>query len=211
MKKIVFFTAVLIVVSCLPDSRETYTAEYELTERLVVDMQLGTEDWFENNPKLKYQYQRDFLTQIALPSYEQEVKTGLPMEVMMAQAILETGWGKSDLAKEHNNYFGIKEYRKNQKGVKYATTEYVKGRKKRVKAKFRVYDTPQDCFNDRYEWFKSNYRYEDLDFKDLDYVDFSIELQERGYATDPNYSIHLIKIIKKYQLDKYSNWLKKSV
>lgn len=209
MKKIVFFTMGFLLVSCLPDTKEAYQ-RYELEDYPIVLLQSGTEDWFNNNAKLKYQYQKDFLNEIALPSYEQELNTGLPMEVMMAQAILETGWGRSKLAKEHNNYFGIKEYRKNSKGAKLMTTEYVNGKKKRLRAKFRVYDTPQDCFKDRYEWFKSNYRYDDLDFDELDYVDFSLELQERGYATDPDYSLHLIKIIKKYQLDKYSNWVKRT-
>jgi flagellum-specific peptidoglycan hydrolase FlgJ len=211
MKKIVFFTIVLLTVSCLPDSRDSYSQSYELNDTLEVVMQMGTEDWFENNTNLKYQYQKDFLNQIALPSYNEEKVTGLPMEVMMAQAILESGWGRSKLAKNHNNFFGIKEFRKGNKGAKLMTTEYKNGKKKKIKAKFRVYNTPQDCFKDRSEWFKSNYRYEDLDFDKLDYVDFSLELQKRGYATDPNYSLHLIKIIKKYQLDKYSNWLKKSV
>lgn len=211
MKKIIITIVILSIFSCIPDSRELVDEEIIIGSNLEADLQSGTEEWFENNLDFKYPYQKEFINQIALPSYNEETRTGMKMEVMMAQAILESGWGRSKLAKEHNNFFGIKEYRKGKKGAKLATNEYVKGKKVRVKAKFRKYNSPKDCFADRSEWFLNNYRYDDLDFKTVDWVDLTIELQERGYATDPDYSIRLIRIVKKYKLDKYSKWVRKEI
>ena len=74
-----------------------------------------------------------------------------------------------------------------------------------------MYDTPAHCFADRSEWFLGNSRYQDLDFEKVDCFQFTTELQERGYATDINYTIRLNRIIKKYKLCEYAAWVKRSI
>ena len=170
----------------------------------------GTKDWLQGNLDLK-PYQEDFLNKVLVPALAEELKWGLPMEVMTAQAILESGWGRSGLAKEYHNYFGIKEYRRDRQGARYYSDEIVKGKRVSKKSKFRTYDSPQECFVDRSEWFLANCRYEDLDFRDLDCYEFAKELQVRGYATDTNYTNNLLRIIEEYKLKEFSNWIKRSI
>ena len=208
MKKVTILGILLLVMSCIPDSRNLNTyEEYCFDEPVKIkDIEKGSKEWFENNLSLKFEYQYEFLNVVAVPSLLEEEETGLPMEIMIAQSILESGWGKSTLAKTHYNFFGIKEFRKDRKGIQISTTEYRKGKRRKEKAKFRSYDNPQDGFSDRSEWFQSNYRYEDLDFDKLDWIEFAYELSERGYATDPEYLSKLIRVVKQYKIDQYSNW-----
>ena len=209
IRKIFLVLILSLTLGCLPDYREVcITNEIEIKSNYDKELQKGTEEWFTNNTQYRYQYQRDFINLIAIPSYKEELKTNMPMEVMIAQAILESGWGRSDLAVDYNNYFGIKEYRKEADAAKMSTYEYVNGKRKKVKANFRKYCSPEDCLADRTDWFMNNYRYNDLNFATTDWVDFTLELKNRGYATDPDYDIKLIRIVKKYKIDKYSNWLK---
>ena len=171
----------------------------------------GTEDWVENNMSDLKPYQTEFFNKVLVPSLAEEIKWGLPLEVMTAQAILESGWGQSALAKDYNNYFGIKEYRKDMGGVRYYSDEYEDGKRVSRKSRFRTYANAGVCFADRSEWFLANSRYEDLDFRDLDCYEFAKELQNRGYATDINYTRNLIRIIEQYKLNEYAAWIKRTI
>ena len=210
---IVSIIITLLLSSCARDLempydtfRELRTYDTELDEVL----RAGTEDWLQGNLDLK-PYQADFLNKILVPALAEELKWGLPMEVMAAQAILESGWGRSKLAKEYHNYFGIKEYRKGRQGADYYSDEYVKGKRVSRKSKFRTYESAAYCFADRSEWFLANSRYADLDFRELDCYEFAKELQQRGYATDINYTKNLLRIIDEYKLNEFSNWIKRSL
>jgi flagellum-specific peptidoglycan hydrolase FlgJ len=213
-----FIVSIILMVILSSCAREPLELPYDTFRQLrSYDSDLdkvlreGTRDWLQGNlPDIK-PYQQEFLNNVLVPSLAEELKWGLPMEVMTAQAILESGWGRSTLAMEYKNYFGIKEYRKGRQGVKYYSDEIVKGKRVSRKSRFRAYDTPQECFVDRSEWFLANSRYEDLDFHDLDYEEFATELQVRGYATDTNYTRNLLRIIKKYKLNEFSNWIKRSI
>jgi flagellum-specific peptidoglycan hydrolase FlgJ len=209
IRKIFLVLILSLTLGCIPDYRDgCYTYKIEVKSDYDKELQAGTEEWFTNNTQYRHQYQIDFINLIAVPSYKEELKTNMPMEVMIAQAILESGWGGSDLAVDYHNYFGIKEYRKKADAAKMNTYEYINGEKKKVKANFRKYCSPEDCLADRTDWFMNNYRYDDLDFETIDWVDFTLELKNRGYATDPHYDIKLIRIIKKYKIDEYGKWMK---
>ena len=203
-----------MVCSCMPDTREfsfdTYRNLKEKGIDLEKELRIGTNDWFKNNLNLKG-YQLDFLNLVAVPSIAQDLGHKLPAEVMIAQAILESGWGKSNLSKKSNNYFGIKEYRRGFKKGVYETEEYVKGKTIKVNASFRVYETPAHCFADRAEWFITNKRYRKILKKELDCDDFIKVLKKKGYATDPNYDKNLKRIVKKYKLKAYVKWAKNHI
>src|SRR6056300_880860 len=218
MRKKRFIVSIILMVilsSCarepLEVSHDTFRQIRSYDADLDKVLRKGTRDWLQGNLTDIEPYQREFLNKVLVPSLAEELKWGLPMEVMTAQAILESGWGRSRLAKDYNNYFGIKEYRKDMEGAYYHSDEIVKGKRVSRKSKFRTYDTPQECFIDRSEWFLANCRYEDLDFHDLNYEEFAIELQVRGYATDTNYTKNLLRIIKEYKLNEFSNWIKRSI
>src|SRR5210317_2150953 len=137
---------------CYEPYREVCTNNIDLGQSL----RTSTKDWVQNNLPNLESYQYEFLNKVLVPSLVEEIKWGLPLEVMTAQAILESGW-------------------------------------------------------DRSEWFLGNSRYQDLDFEKIDCFQFTTELQERGYATDINYTIRLNRIIKKYKLCEYAAWVKRSI
>lgn len=119
----------------------------------------------------------------------------------IAQAILETGWGKSSLG---NNLFGIKAD-KNWTGRKQLskTTEYVGGKLINVDAWFRDYDSIYESLEDRYKFLQAK-RYSKV-VGETNYKKASEEIYKAGYATDPLYSTKLIQIIeqnKLYEIDK---------
>ena len=120
----------------------------------------------------------------------------------IAQAILESGWGKSN--KIPNNLFGIKADN-SWKGKKklVPTFEYVNGIKIPTMAWFRVYDNIYDSLKDRYTFLQKP-RYKDI-VGEKDYRSACHAIHRAGYATDINYANLLIDIIVKnklYEIDK---------
>lgn len=119
----------------------------------------------------------------------------------MAQAILETGWGRYLIG---NNIFGIKAD-KNWKGKtkKIKTHEYVNGKRVYIDAYFRDYDSIDDCLEDRFV-FLSKPRYKKV-IQAKDYKTACNEIWKAGYATDPQYPQKLIKIIEQNKLYEFDN------
>lgn len=128
--------------------------------------------------------------------------------VTIAQACLESGWGKSELATKANNIFGIKA-KDDWKGDKYLvkTAEYDKNNKKfYINAYFREYRNWQESLVDHAKffhnptWRKENYKNV---IGETDYKKACKALQSAGYATSQSYASQLIGLIEMYHLDKY--------
>lgn len=119
--------------------------------------------------------------------------------VLIAQAMLESGWGQSELAKKHYNYFGIKAGSLWQGDVaEYKTREVVDGKETQETARFRSYETEQRGLNDYLDFIaNSPYFAEALNFPDDDeaYVDVLVG-GEVKYATDPKYKKLILDIIE---------------
>lgn len=211
MRYVAVLTIVFTLMSCVPECYEmAYDTYDDLRTRdkdLRIELAEGSKDFFSNWTKLDSS-QISFLTKIGVPAYAQELGFGIPVEVTLAQSILESGWGKSELSKVHCNYFGIKAKKKGEQYVVMSTHEYVAGKKVTKNAKFRKYKDSQEAMADRTQWFLSNRRYKKVDFEKYDYKQFSDLLQTKGYATDPEYSKKLQRIIKMYNIDKYATWLR---
>lgn len=214
MKNILLLCILSTCIACLPDYKDlgciSDTTPLEtIVEAEKVYINQASIEWFKNNIDLK-SYQIDFFGYIAVDAVVLDEKYGIPAEVTIAQAILESGWGRSELSQKSNNYFGVKEYRKTKKGGKYETTEYLKGKKVLKIEKFRVYDSVEQCLQDRAYWLYNNKRYKDIDWHKLDAYEFCQILQDKKYATDPNYSKKLKRIIDSYKLTQYTLWLKRN-
>lgn len=128
-------------------------------------------------------------------------ETGIPPKFMLAQAALESGWGKhvmrgQDGSNSHN-LFGIKAG-SSWKGrtVDALTTEYVSGVPQKQVEKFRAYDSYADSFRDYAKLLSNNPRYEKVLANATDVHGFAQGLQRAGYATDPYYASKLTNIIK---------------
>ncbi len=124
---------------------------------------------------------------------KQMLAHGIPASITMAQAILESGNGNSELARKGNNHFGIKCH--NWKGK----TMKVDDDKKNEC--FRVYKTAEESYKDHSLFLKNGKRYAFLfDYKRTNYKAWAKGLKKAGYATNPKYPNLLIRIIEDYQL-----------
>ena len=126
-----------------------------------------------------------------------EMKThGIPASIKLAQALLESGSGNSDLAMQANNHFGIK------CNIGWKGKSIFKDDDEKDEC-FRVYAEPEDSFKDHSEFLKKK-RYEALFKLDkMDYVSWAKGLKEAGYATNPKYPELLVGIIERYQLQRF--------
>lgn len=151
--------------------------------------------------------QRRFINTIAPAAQVVSKTSGILPSVMVAQAILESGWGSSTLAKQANNYFGIKaDSSWKGKTITVPTTEYRNGVSRTENAVFRAYDSPTASLSDYSKFFTStpwrtkNYQ----QFRQSrTYIEAVNALQKSGYATDPNYANKLKSLIERYQLHSY--------
>ena len=150
------------------------------------------------------QNQRQFLSAIKQGAMD-GAKEGILPSITAAQAILESGWGSSELAKTpNNNLFGIKNSEDwHGEIVTVPTQEYLNGDYITVNAAFRKYASWNDSVVDHAkfftstEWRKDNYR---KVVNETDYRIAAQELKNAGYATDPNYPGKLIRLIEAYKL-----------
>lgn len=127
-------------------------------------------------------------------------ETGVSPRLLVAQAALETGWGRhmieGDGGQPSHNLFGIKaDHRWQGDSVNIATTEYREGIPMSERAAFRAYPDYQSSFRDYVDFLESNPRYraalESADNPDQ----FAEQLQKAGYATDPDYAAKIRRIM----------------
>jgi peptidoglycan hydrolase FlgJ len=127
-------------------------------------------------------------------------KLGVNPKAVLAQAALETGWGKYPIAKEDGaasfNLFGIKADNRWQGDRAVVNTlEFRDGVAKREKAAFRAYDSFSQSFEDYADFLSSSERYKDALQAGDDVSMFAASLQKGGYATDPKYSEKIDNIL----------------
>lgn len=142
---------------------------------------------------------RDFVSRVWPHALEVSRETGIPAHFMVAQAALETGWGRSEplLADGRSsfNLFGIKAGRNWTGAVtEAATTEYVNGRPQRLSESFRAYGSYAEAFRDYASLLTTSPRYAEV-VGTRDAAAFARGLQQAGYATDPQYARKLENII----------------
>lgn len=128
-------------------------------------------------------------------------KNNILPSVMLAQSILESNWGRSELSKEYNNYFGIKAVKKDQ-GVVFETEEYVDGESGRYMENFKKYSSKRESFEHYAKLLTTAKRYEKVKTA-KNYKEAAQYIKEGGYATDPSYADKIISVVEKYELDKY--------
>ncbi|MBQ4857069.1 flagellar assembly peptidoglycan hydrolase FlgJ [Pseudoalteromonas sp. MMG007] len=132
-------------------------------------------------------------------------KIGLNPAVMVAQAALETGWGKHIISKSDggssNNLFNIKSD-KSWEGDKASkvTLEFEQGTAVKKQASFRAYDSIKDSVNDFVDFLTQNPRYEEALKNTAKPNEFLDSLQKAGYATDPNYASKIKKVLNSSEL-----------
>ena len=131
-------------------------------------------------------------------------KKGVLASLTIAQAILESGWGESELTLKANNLFGIKATA-SWRGATYAikTREYVNNDPYTITADFKAYHSWEESISDHSELLQ-NARYSKV-LNTSDYKVACEEVYKAGYATDPNYPTKLITLIEQYNLQQYDS------
>ena len=125
----------------------------------------------------------EYIKQYAPLAVEQMKLHKIPASITLAQGLLESGAGYSELARKSNNHFGIK-----------------------CNECFRAYRNPRDSYEDHSLFLKRGARYAFLfNLKITDYKGWARGLKKAGYATDPSYANRLITIIEDYELYKYDS------
>ena len=117
-------------------------------------------------------------------------------EAVAAQASLESGHGKSDLAIYQNNVLGIKPDDSSQASESYDTLEYINGEPVVINDLFRTFDSQEDSFAG-YKDKIDKPRYEDAKSSGTP-EDYLMAIDEAGYATDPDYAEKVIGIMNRY-------------
>jgi flagellum-specific peptidoglycan hydrolase FlgJ len=141
-----------------------------------------------------------YIEQHVNEAMEQQRLYGIPASVTLAQALLESASGQSQLAKNENNHFGIK-----------ATDAWIKGGGRyalysddKPNEKFCSYDTVAESYTHHSQFLKNNSRYAKcFTLASDDYRGWANALAAAGYASDKHYAQSLISIIEKNGLNKY--------
>lgn len=142
---------------------------------------------------------REFVSRLWPAAADAARSTGIPPQFMLAQAALETGWGRFEPRRADGsqsfNVFGIKAGRSWQGPVaEAATTEYVNGVAQKQVERFRAYGSYAEAFRDYSSLLSTNPRYAHV-LGTQDAASFARGLQHAGFATDPMYAAKLERII----------------
>lgn len=139
----------------------------------------------------------EYIAKFKGEAIEDMKKTGVPASITLAQGILESDAGNSNLAREANNHFGIKCH-KEWTGDTYIMDDDAKDEC------FRKYPSVLDSYDDHGLFLRTRPRYASLfDLDITDYKGWAHGLKKAGYATNPKYAELLIKIIEENDLHQY--------
>ena len=143
---------------------------------------------------------REFLERVGPQAQAASRETGIPARFIVAQAALESGWGRNEIrgadGAQSYNLFGIKAGRGwNGRTAESATTEYVNGEAVKITEKFRAYESYAEAFSDYARLLRSSGRYQGVLAGGDDPLKFARGLQQGGYATDPQYADKIARVI----------------
>lgn len=142
-------------------------------------------------------YER-YIAQYAEIAVEQMKLHGIPASITLAQGLIESGAGQSELARKGNNHFGIKCH--GWQGRKVYHDDDLEGEC------FRAYSSARESYEDHSQFLVNGRRYRSLfSLSTKDYKGWARGLKAAGYATNPTYADALIRIIELYELYKYDD------
>ena len=142
----------------------------------------------------------DFVRRLLPAARATAEELGVDPRVLVAQAALETGWGKAVIQRDDgsssHNLFGIKaDSRWSGDTVHASTLEYEEGVVMRRREPFRAYASFADSFSDYLTFLRENPRYGEVLDRTGDPQGFVEGLQQAGYATDPKYAEKILSIL----------------
>ena len=145
--------------------------------------------------------ERAFINQIAPGAVDAQRRYGVPASVTIAQAIVESGWGQSQLASQDHNLFGIKGTGP-AGSVQEPSSEYLNGQSVMQTSSFRVYRSAAESIDDHGKLLATSDYYRRTMSHRRDPNAFASSLTG-VYATDPEYGTKLISLMRRYNLYRY--------
>lgn len=140
--------------------------------------------------------QTAYIEKYSAIAVEEMYRSGVPASITLAQGLLESNCGRSELAVKGNNHFGIKCH--DWKGRRMYFDD------DRKHECFRKYTHAEASFKDHSDFLRYRDRYKFLfDLDPADYKGWAYGLKKAGYATDPAYPGKLIKLIEEYDLTRF--------
>jgi flagellum-specific peptidoglycan hydrolase FlgJ len=158
-------------------------------------------------PTVGLMTQKQFIEFVGPLAQRAMATTGVPASVTIAQAIVESGWGKHTIGSA-KNLFGIKG-RGPLGSVRASTKEFVKGRYVTVEADFAKYESFEQSVAEHARFFLRNRRYAGAIQVRNDPDAFARKIAKAGYATAPNYAAALIKAMRDYNLYRFDQATKR--
>ena len=185
------------------DLSETRQSAAKIIERMVGGIEktpTPSRQTLSNHPD-RFDSPEQFVATLWPEAQAAATELGVDPKMLLAQAALESGWGKAVMhaadGSDSHNLFGIKADRSwGGRSVGTQTLEYENGVAIRKRAAFRAYDSYADSFRDYVGFLRDNPRYTQA-LKHADNPErFIAGLQKAGYATDPNYARKVMSIYR---------------
>ncbi len=185
----------LYTVFVVPLSLMIRFTNYSLRNILFLFLMTGSVSTVAQQQKWNQRYQT-YIDQYRDMAIEQMLRNKIPASITLAQGILESGAGNSELVKKGNNHFGIKCH-----GWTGRTVHKDDDAKQEC---FRAYNNARESYEDHSKFLTKNKRYSQLfSLSITDYKGWARGLKACGYATNPNYAPMLINLIELYKLYEY--------
>lgn len=143
-----------------------------------------------------------FIASVAAAARASQEKWGVPASITIAQAIQESRYGTSGLARSADNYFGIKA-RQGEDYKRFETREIIHGVEVEELSAFACYHSPDESFDAHGKLLATLPRYAPAMACADDPLAFAIQLQHCGYSTDLKYPSELAALIKQFDLTQY--------
>lgn len=176
--------------------RNTATMNGLKTTLGIIGMCFGLHAYASQDAQRLLMSKKEYVLQWKATAIQQMALYKIPASITLAQGILESGSGNSQLARVGNNHFGIKCH--GWEGKTMYMDDDEKGEC------FRVYDSAEDSYKDHSEFLTVNKRYNALfDLKTDDYKSWAKGLKDAGYATSKTYAEALIGIIEELNLNEF--------
>jgi len=203
IKFVFLFFFILLLASCSSSRKisNTKTNKETITESPYKNVspvqQVQHVKKLQKSNKSLNKYSLQYIKKYAPIAVSEMYKYNVPASITLAQGILESGNGRSQLASKSNNHFGIKCHT-GWKGAKVYHDDDEKGEC------FRKYKYVESSYEDHSQFLSGRRRYASLfALRKTDYKGWSKGLKKAGYATDKNYPKKLIKIIETYELYEF--------
>ncbi len=209
MKRIIFIGFLLVVVSSCGSKKKASQKKVYTTKQYHKENRRVTEERKSENvyvPKKKKKRSRrksynesarEYIETYKEYAMEEMRKFRIPASITLAQGILESGNGKSELTRNSNNHFGIKCHDTWGGGRVYHDDD-------KEGECFRKYKDPAKSFRDHSLFLKNRRRYSKLfTLAPDDYIGWAKGLKKAGYATDRRYPAKLIGLVERFELYKY--------